>query len=141
MDPWVFSVVRARPGWKAVDLSLFDECCMRPDPRLIDVEMLKSVLLLVLPFHMLLFVANRVPPYIEQAISPSASSDEERTQIESTAVLRNNEVDGFRLPVTDRGAGLGVEMFIGEGMADIKGVVDINVAVSIAGKVVEYMTL
>ncbi len=51
--------------WKGVDLSLRDERRVRPDPWLCCVEILERVLFFVLPFHMFLLVADRVPPDIQ----------------------------------------------------------------------------
>lgn len=59
------------------NLPLLDERNVGPDPRLILVHVLESVLLLVLPLHVFLLVANWIPPYIQQPVGPCASPDHE----------------------------------------------------------------
>ena len=42
---------------------------------------------------MLLLVANRVPPDIEQTICPNAAVNEEGAEVESSTILRYDKVD------------------------------------------------
>ena len=87
---------------EAVNLALGDERCVRSYPRLIDIEMLKSVLFLMLPLHVFLFIAYWIPPDVKQTVCPSASTDEERAQIEAPAILRDDEINGLRFIVACR---------------------------------------
>jgi hypothetical protein len=86
--PRVIAVFRTSSRRKAVNLPLRDERGMRSDPWLIDIEKFQSVLFLVFPFHVLLLIADRVPPNIEKAIGPSTSPDEKGPEIESGTILR-----------------------------------------------------
>ena len=65
MNSSVVSIFRACPFGEAVDFALWDECGVGSDPRLVDVEEFEGVLFFVLPFHVLLLVPNRVPPYVK----------------------------------------------------------------------------
>jgi hypothetical protein len=89
-----FDITRSR--WEGVDLSLVGESNMRPQVWLRAVQVLERIcacqsvqqvtttsghvrltLLLVLPFHVLLFVEHRIPPYIEQTLGELGSPYEE----------------------------------------------------------------
>lgn len=87
---------------EGVCFALFDESGVRPDPWLRSVHELQSILFLVLPFHVLLLVGYRVPPDVEQAVSPWAALDEEGAEVEATAILRHYQVDRLGLSVTNR---------------------------------------
>ena len=67
---------------------------MWPYPRLVDVEMLHCVLFFVFPLHMLLLVADGVPPDVEETVCPNAAMNEEGAEIETSTILRYDEVDG-----------------------------------------------
>lgn len=73
---------------------------MWPYPWLVDVKMLHCVLFFVFPFHMLLLVADGVPPDVEETIGPNATMDEEGAEIESSTVLRYDEVNRVGMAVT-----------------------------------------
>jgi len=64
MNMSVVSVVRACSFGETVDFALFNEGGAGSDPGLVDVEEFEGVLLFVLPFHVLLFVADWIPPYV-----------------------------------------------------------------------------
>lgn len=87
---------------ETVDFPLRNECCMRSDPRLVDVEMLHRILLFMLPFHMFLFVSHRIPPDVQQAISPDAAMYEEGAKVETGAVLWDYKIDGVGSTVACR---------------------------------------
>ena len=101
VDVGIFAVVATGARWEAVDLPLVYECEVCPDPRLVGINVLESVLLLVLPLHVLLLVADRVPPYIQQAICPCRPLDKERSEVEASTVLRYDDVDRLGLAVAD----------------------------------------
>ena len=105
MDLGIFPILGAGADGEGINLSLWNERRVRPDPWLIDIEVLERILLLVLPFHMFLFVANRVPPDVEETIGPRAASDKERSQVEASTILRDDEIDRFGFPIADGGAG------------------------------------
>lgn len=65
------------------------------------VEEFKGILFFVLPFHVFLFVANRIPPDIKETIGPCAAFDEEGAKVEAAAVLGNNKIDGRFFAVAD----------------------------------------
>ena len=73
---------------------------MWPYPRLVDVKMLHCILFFVFPLHMLLLVAHRVPPDVEEAIRPNAAVNEEGAEVESSAILGYNKVDRVGTAVT-----------------------------------------
>lgn len=77
------SVVRARSRGETVDHALRQEASMLSNPRLCLVQLLKGVLFLVLPFHVLLLIQHWVPPNIQKLFGPVAASDEERAEVES----------------------------------------------------------
>ncbi len=79
---------------EAVDFALGDEGRVRADPGVHGVEVFEGVLLLVLPFHVFLLVADGVPPDVEEAVGPCAAVDEEGAEVEAAAVLGDDEVDG-----------------------------------------------
>lgn len=60
----IVAAIATCAGRKAVDLALLEKSDMRSNPRLVLVHILKSVLLLVFPLHVLLLVANRIPPNV-----------------------------------------------------------------------------
>lgn len=93
MYPGVLSVLATSAHWEAIDLPLWNESGMRPDPRLIGIQMLQCILLLMFPFHMLLFVADRIPPDVQETISEDAAMSEERAQVEASAVLGYDKID------------------------------------------------
>ena len=99
--------------------------------------MLEGVLFLVFPFHMLLFVRYGIPPYVEEAIRPCRTPEEEGAEIEAAAVLRDNEVDGFGIIVTNRRKRDGIEIWGGKRVAYVEGVVVVYVAVCVCGKSIE----
>lgn len=61
----VVALIAARAGRKAVDLALVQESDMRSNPGLVLIHIFEGVLLLVFPLHVLLFVADRIPPDIQ----------------------------------------------------------------------------
>lgn len=99
VDLLVGAIRIAGVRWEGVALALLDERSVGPNPRLIVVQVLQRVLLLMLPLHMLLLIANRVPPDIQKTIGPSTTPDEEGAEVESAAVLRDDHVDGRSLAV------------------------------------------
>lgn len=141
MDAGILAILATRTHGEAVDLPLGDECRVRPYPGLIDVEMLEGVLFLVLPLHVLLLVADRVPPDVEEPIRPGGAVDEERAEVEACAVLRDDEIDAFREAVTVAGTGDDIEMGGGEGVGDVEGIVSVDVAVGVSEEVVEDLGL
>jgi hypothetical protein len=88
-----------------------------------------------------LFVANGVPPYIEETISPCTALNEEGSEVETGTVLGNDEVDGFGFAVTDGAKRVGVKVWELEGMGNVERVVNIDVAVGDLGEVVEDVRL
>ena len=70
MNVGIVSIVAACAGRKGINFPLWDESCVRPDPGMRGVEELESVLFFVLPFHVFLLVANRVPPDVEESVGP-----------------------------------------------------------------------
>jgi hypothetical protein len=54
---------------------------------------LKRILLFVRPLHVSLFVNYRVPPGIENPLTPLAASDKEASQAEATAILCHDKVN------------------------------------------------
>lgn len=46
------------------------------------------------PLHVLLFVEDRVPPDVKETVDKGGATDEETSQIETAAVLGNEEVYG-----------------------------------------------
>ena len=141
MDAAVVSVLGAGAGREAVDLALRDEGRVRADPRLVDVEELQRVLLLVLPLHVLLLVADGVPPYVEKSVGPGGALDEEGAEIEAGAVLGHDEVDGLRFAVANGAAGFGVKVWAGEGVGYVEWVVGVDIAVGVCAEVVEDVGL
>lgn len=93
------------------------------------------------PVHVLLLVGDRVPPHVEQAVGPCAAPDKEGAEIEARAVLREDEVDGVRVAVANRGTHFGVEVGVGERVGDVEGVVFVDVAVDVLFEVVEHVVL
>lgn len=76
-------VVRTRSRGETVDHALRQEASMLSNPRLRSVQLLKGVLFLVFPLHVLLLIQHRVPPDIQKLFGPVAASDEERAKVES----------------------------------------------------------
>lgn len=141
VDARVHSVIRAGPVGEAVDLPLREERGVLANPRLSRVELFQSILLLVFPLHMLLFVRNWVPPDIQQSVSPVATSHEERSQVEPRAVLWQNEVDRVWISIPLCVLRRLVEVVPFERMRDVEGVVLVDVAVDVLVEVVEDMVL
>lgn len=61
----IISVVRACSWREAVDLALFNESHVWPNPWLVGVEEFQCILFFMFPFHMLLLIPYRVPPNVE----------------------------------------------------------------------------
>jgi len=141
VDAGVVAIVRAGSGGEAVDFPLRDERRVWPNPWLVDIEKFKSILFFVFPFHVLLFVPYRVPPYVQQAIGPSTTTDEEGAQVEARAVLREDEIDRIYVPVAFGAPFHLVEVFIGRRMRDVEGVIFIDVTVDVLLEVVEDVVL
>lgn len=116
---------------EAVDFSLRYECSMRPYPGLVDVKMLHSILLLVLPLHVFLLVANGIPPNIQKPIRPCTPVDEEGPQIEASTILRDDKIDrtDFSIPIGRTSLFVQVGRF--ERVGDIERVVKVDVAVCV----------
>jgi hypothetical protein len=125
----VIALLAARARRKAHDLSLLDEGDVRPDPGLVLVHVLERVLLLVLPLHVLLLVADGVPPDVEQPVCPHTSPYHERAEVEAAAVLRYDHVDRVNIAVADWRSRFRVEVFVGQGVRDVEGVVLVDIAV------------
>ena len=73
---------------------------MGPDPWLMDVKMFHCVLFLVFPLHMLLLIADGVPPDVEETIRPNATVNEEGAKVEPSAILRYDKIDGIGTAIT-----------------------------------------
>ena len=67
--------------------------------------------------------------------------DEERSQVETAAILRNDEVNGVGATITGRRASHSVKMGRLEWVCDVKRVVEINVTVGVACEVIEDLLL
>lgn len=134
-------VLTARTLRETTHLALWHKSCVGAYPRLAGIEVLESVLLLVLPLHVSLFILYGIPPDIEEAVGPSGAAHEEGAEVEAGAVLGDNHVDAGREVVADRGGGDSVEVGRGGGVGDVEGVVDVDVAVDVGGKVVEEVVL
>lgn len=93
MNVLVVAFVTAGTGRKTVDHALRHKGEMRARPGLIGVNVLESVLFFVLPLHVLLFVADGIPPDVHQAVGPGGAADEEGAEIETAAILWNQDVD------------------------------------------------
>lgn len=141
VDPGVIAGIATGTLGEAVDPALRDECHVRPDPRLVHVHVFERILLLVLPLHVLLLVANRIPPDVKQAVGPYTASDEERPEVEATAVLGDDQIDGLRLAVSHRGPRDRVKILIGQGVRDIERIVFAYVAVGVLFEVFEDVVL
>lgn len=146
------TVVAASSLWESVDAALGNKCCVGSDPWLVGVDVLESVLLLVLPLHVTLFVEDRVPPDIKQSVGPGATANEEGTKVEAAAVLGNDQVDAFWDAVTYCARGEWVEVvlvlwsvLVARGtvwrVLDLKRVVDVDVTVGSVAQVVEDVLL
>lgn len=90
---------------------------------------------------MLLLVEDRIPPHVEQAVREWRSSNEKGSQVESTAVLRYDNVDGGGEVVARRRSGDRVEKLCCWGVRDVERVVDVDVAVDVVLEVAEDMRL
>ena len=90
---------------------------------------------------MLLFVHDRVPPEVHDAVAPDAAAHEEGAEVEAAAVLRHDEVDGGRVVVAGEGAGRVVEVGGVEWVGDVERVVEVDVAVGVGAEAVENMGL
>lgn len=141
MYPLVLAVLAAGAHREAIDLPLRYESCVAPDPRLVDVQMFQRILLLVLPLHVFLLIPYRIPPDIEKAVRPRAATDEERSKIESGTILRYDQINRRRFAIADRGEGGRVEVGIVNGVSDVKGVVNVDIAIGVAGQVIENLLL
>lgn len=137
----IVALLSASAWWEGVDLALLDERNVRPYPRLVLVHVLQSILLFVLPLHVLLLVADRVPPDVHQPVGPDASPHKERAQVETAAVLRNNHVDRVHLSVTYGRSCHWIEVFVCERMGDVERVVDVDVAVGDGFELLEDVAL
>lgn len=115
----VVPIVRASTGWEAVDHALRRKGNMCTDPRLVAIQLLQGVLLLVRPVHVLLLVGDRVPPHVEQAVSPCTAPNKERAEIEARAILREDKVDGIGVAIANGGTHFGVEVRVSEGVGDV----------------------
>ena len=141
MDLGIVAIFAACTGREAINLSLCNECRIWSYPWLACIQMFEGVLFLVFPFHMLLLVAHRIPPDVEQAICPVASADEEGAEVEAAAVLRDNEINGFGFIITRGRSGYRIEVGGVRRMSDIERVVNVDVAVGVALQIIEYMRL
>jgi hypothetical protein len=129
MDIRIVALISACTGWEAHDASLLNESHVWANPRLVLVHVLECILLFVLPFHVLLLVTDRVPPDVEQPIGPYAPSNHEGSHVEATAVLGHKHVDRIDLAVSDWRACFGIEVFVGQRVCDVQGIVRVDVAV------------
>lgn len=114
---------------------------MLSNPGLRSVQLLKGVLFLVLPFHVLLLIQHWVPPNIQKLLGPVAASNEERAQVESRAVLREHEVHRVDFPIAHRASRICVQILVRRRMGDVEGVEIINVTIYMAIEVVKQMVL
>lgn len=92
----------------------------------------QSVLLLMLPLHVLLLIAHWIPPNIEQPLTPLAASDQEGPEVEATAVLRDNQVDALCAVIADGTIGDFIkvgEFLLRRGVCDVERVVDVDITV------------
>lgn len=80
---------------------------------------------------MLLLVSNRIPPDVEEAICPRAAVDEEGSQIETSTVLRYDEIDGVSPTIPVCRSSYRIEVGIFDGMRNIERVVDVDVTIGI----------
>jgi len=137
---------------ESVDAALRNERSVWSYPWLVRVDVLESVLLLVLPFHVALFVEDWVPPDIKESVGPGAAADEEGAKVEAAAVLRDDQVDAFWDAVTHCARGEWVEVvlvlrcvLVARGavrrVLDFERVVDVDVAVGSVAQVVEDVLL
>lgn len=99
MYPLVLSVLATCAHREAIDLSLRYESRMRPDPRLVDVQVLHCVLLFMFPLHVLLLVSNGVPPDVQETVGPDATVNEEGAEVKAAAVLGYDEIYRFSLAI------------------------------------------
>ena len=77
MDIHIRAIISTGTGRKGVYHSLRDEREVGTDPGLGGVEVFEGVLFLVLPIHVFLFVMDRIPPYVEEAVGDLRAADEE----------------------------------------------------------------
>lgn len=131
MNARIISIIRACSRWETVDLALRDKCSMWTNPRLIDIQEFKRVLFLVFPFHVFLFITDRIPPYIQKTIGPCAAFNEERTKIETGTVLGDYEIYGARFAVSDYAARFGIEVGRLERVRYVEWVIFVDIAVGI----------
>lgn len=119
-------------SWRErIDLSLGDEGEMGSHVRLRCVKMLKSILLLMFPVHMLLLIEYRIPPHIKQTIGELRSSDKEGPQVEPITVLGNDDVDRRSEVVTSWRSGYNIEEVGLRGMREIERIVHIDISVDV----------
>lgn len=153
-DALVTGGVRAGTGGERVDHALRNERRPRADPGLVGVQVLlltvsisilepgggreggrganQSILLFMLPLHVLLLITHWIPPNIEQPLTPLAASDQEGPEVEATAVLRDNQVDALRAVIADGTIGDFIEVrefFLRRGVCDVERVVDVDITV------------
>lgn len=129
--------IAACPRRKGVYASLRHERGAGSDPGLVCIEVFETVLFLVFPLHVLLFVEDGVPPDIEQTICPVGAAHKEGAKIEAAAVLREDEVYGRRVLVAGSGSRDGIEVDVGWRVGDVQGVIVVNVAVGVVTEVFE----
>ena len=137
----IHAIVATGAHGKTIDLPLRNEGGVGSYPRLVGIKMLKSVLLLMFPLHMLLLVAHGIPPDVQETISPDGTVDEEGAEVEATTVLRDYQINGVRLAVASGRACHVIEVGEFEGVCDVQRIIDIDVTVSVSFQIVEYMRL
>lgn len=111
--------VTARPGREGVHASLGHEGDVWSDPGLVGVQMFETVLFFVFPFHVFLFVKDRVPPDVEETVGPGAATDHEGAEVKAGAVLGDEHVDGGFFAVAVGGVGDRVEVEERWGVGDV----------------------
>lgn len=119
VDLLVDTVLLACVRWERVDLALLNERSVWSDPWLHSVQVLHRILLLMLPLHMLLLIADWVPPDVEKTIGPCTALDEKRAEVEATTILRNDHIDGGRLSIANWRQLFCVKVWLGEWVGDI----------------------
>lgn len=133
--------VATRGRGEAVDFSLRQKASVLSHPSMILVKGLQSVLLLVLPSHVLLLVGHWIPPDIQEAFGPGAATHEERSQVEARAVLRQKQVHRVDVAVPHWARCEFVKVRVGERMGDIKRVVFVDIAVHMVLEIIEQVIL
>jgi hypothetical protein len=141
VDIGIVALFSACAGREAHDLSLLDECNVWANPGLVLIHVLECILFFVLPFHVLLLVADRVPPNVEQPVGPYTPSNHKGSHVEATAILGDKHVDRIDLAVSDWRACFGIEVFVGQRVRDVQGIVLVDVAVGDLVKALEDVLL